>query len=123
MEPALLIRTAVVLLSLAALVGMALAGIRLSGAPYPPAALAMAHGLLAGAALTLLLYGAFTVGLPSMALAALALLLPAAALGTWLNLGFHARLRPIPLTPMAIHVLVALAGFSALLFVLIQGGA
>ena len=121
MEPALVLKTSAVLLGLAALGGMALAGIRLTGAPYPPAALAMGHGLLAGAALTLLLYAAVTIGIPPLALVALAVLATAAALGVWLNLGFHARLRPIPIPPMVIHALLAVLGFAALLLVLVQG--
>lgn len=123
MEPALVLKTAAALLGLAALGGMALAGIRLTGKPYPPAALAMGHGLLAGAALTLLVYAALTVGIPALALVALAILVAAAALGTWLNLGFHARLQPIPMAPMAIHALLATAGLAVLLLVLVQKGA
>lgn len=121
MEPAHVLATSTVLLALAALGGMALAGIRLAGRPYPPAALAMAHGLLAGAALTLLLYAGLTAGLPRLAWAGLAILLPAAALGAWLNLGFHARQRPIPMAPMAVHALLAVAGFSLLLLGLMGG--
>jgi len=118
-EPALVLKTSAALLALAAVVGMALAGIRLTGKPYPPAALAMAHGLAAGAALTLLIYAAFTVGVPRLAAAATAILMVAAAIGAWLNLGFHARQQPIPLTPMTVHILVAVAGFAVLLLALI----
>jgi hypothetical protein len=123
MEPDLVLKTAVVLLAVAALGGMAMAGLRLRGAPHPPASFAMAHGLLAGAALTLLLYAAFTVGIPPLAQAAVAVLLGAALLGTWLNLGFHARLQPIPIRPMIVHALVAVAGFTLLLLVLLVGRA
>ena len=119
MEPALVLKTAATLLGLAAVVGMALAGIRLTGKPYPPAALAMAHGLAAGAALTLLIYAAFTVGVPRMAAVAIVILALAAAIGTWLNLGFHARQQPIPLAPMTAHILIAVVGFAVLLLALI----
>lgn len=115
-----MLKTAAALLGLAALGGMVLAGIRLSGRPYPPAALAMAHGLLAGAALTLLLYAALTVGIPPLARAGTAVLVVAAAIGTWLNLGFHARQQPIPLTPMMIHALLAVSGLAVMLLVLMQ---
>jgi hypothetical protein len=119
LEPALVIKTSAALLGLAALVGMALAGIRLAGKPYPPAALAMAHGLAAGAGLTLLVYAALTVGIPASAAYATAILAAAAALGAWLNLGFHARQQPIPLGPMAAHILIAVVGFAVLLVALI----
>lgn len=122
MEPGLVLKTAAALLGIAALGGMALAGIRLTGKPWPPAALAMAHGLTAGAALTLLIYTAFTVGLPLLALIALVILGIAAAIGTWLNLGFHSRQKPIPLGPMTAHALIAVIGFAVLLLVLISGG-
>lgn len=121
MEPALVLKTAAALLGLAALGGMALAGIRLAGRPYPPAALAMGHGLAAGAALTLLVYAAFTVGLPTLALVAVGVLALAAAVGVWLNLGFHAQLKALPLGPMVLHALIAVAGFTILLLVLLQG--
>ena len=119
MEPALVLKTAAALLGLAAVVGMALAGIRLTGKPYPPAALAMSHGLAAGAALTLLIYAALTVGIPATAAYATAILAAAAAIGAWLNLGFHAQQKPIPLGPMTAHILVAVAGFCVLLLALI----
>ena len=110
-----MLRTAAVLLGIAAAIGMTLAGIRLARDPYPPAALAMAHGLAAGAALTLLIYAACTAGISKVALGAIALLLAAAGLGTWLNLGFHARQRAIPIGAMTAHALIAVTGFAALL--------
>ena len=81
MEPVLIMKTASVLLALAALGGMTMAGILFSGKPQPPTWLAMAHGLLAAAAITLLLYAYFTVGLPSLACWALLLFLIAAGGG------------------------------------------
>lgn len=115
MDPLLAVKTAAALLALAAIGGMTLAGIRLAGSPYPPAALAMAHGLAAGAALTLLLFVAFTVGVSRGIGIAAGVLVTAAGIGTWLNLGFHARQRPIPIGPMAVHALIATAGFMVLL--------
>jgi hypothetical protein len=118
MEPALMVRTAAALLGLAALGGMALAGIRLTGKPYPPAALAMVHGLAAGAALTLLVYATFAVGVPMMVGVATSILLLAAAVGAWLNLGYHAQQKAIPMTPMVVHVVIAVTGFGVLLLAL-----
>lgn len=119
MDAALFIKVAAVLLGVAASVGLSLAGIRLAGEPYPPAALAMGHGLLAGAALTLLVFAAFTVGLPTAAALGTAILLAGAAIGVWLNLGFHARRKPIPLGAMTAHILIAVAGVAVLLGALI----
>ena len=54
----------IVLVAITAAGGLAMAGVRLFGDRNPPAWLAMLHGLLAGAGLTLLLFAAFAVGLP-----------------------------------------------------------
>jgi hypothetical protein len=50
-----------------------MAGIRFAGKPQPPTWLAMLHGFLAAAAVRLLLYAYFTVGLPALACWALLL--------------------------------------------------
>jgi len=89
MEPTLILRTSTVLLAIAALGGLVLAGYRFAGNRQPPTALAMLHGFLAAAAVTLLLYAAATVGLPGMALVALLLFLLAAGGGVILNLNYH----------------------------------
>src|SRR5712671_4070385 len=95
MEPVLIMKTACVLLAVAALGGLTLAGISFGGKP-PPAWLAMLHGLLAAAAVTLLLYAYFTVGLPPLASWALLLFLVAAAGGAFLNLNYHWKMLPLP---------------------------
>src|SRR5690349_11832069 len=118
MEPALIVKTATALLGLAALGGMVLAGIRLTGQPYPPAALAMVHGLAAGAGLTLLIYATLAVGVPILVGVATSVLMAAAALGAWLNLGYHAQQKAIPMVPMVVHIVIAVAGFGTLLLAL-----
>jgi hypothetical protein len=75
MEPVLIMKTASVLLAISALGGMTMAGIRFAGKPQPPTWLAMLHGFLSAAAVTLLLYAYFTVGLPALASWALLLFL------------------------------------------------
>lgn len=115
MEPVLIMKTASALLGIAALGGLAMAGIRFAGKPQPPAWLAMLHGFLAGAAVTLLLYAYFTVGLPALACWALVLFLIAAAGGAFLNLNYHARMLPLPMGLIAGHAGVAVAGFALLL--------
>jgi len=64
MEPGLVLLTSTVLLAIAAAGGLLMAGMRFVGDRSPPAALAMLHGFLAAAAVSLLLYAAATVGLP-----------------------------------------------------------
>ncbi|NDZ17869.1 hypothetical protein C7T35_27810 [Variovorax sp. WS11] len=115
MEPATILRTATILFAIAAVGGLIMAGIRFAGDRQPPVALAMLHGFLAAAAVTLLLYGAVTIGLPSMALGALALFLLAAAGGAILNLNYHWKQRPLPKWLVLVHGLIAVAGFLLLL--------
>ena len=115
MEPALVLLTATVLLAISALGGLVMAGIRFAGQPHPPIALAMLHGFLAAAAVTLLLYAAATVGLPSMALTALVLFLVAAAGGVILNLHYHWKNIALPKWLVVVHAVVAVLGFVLLL--------
>jgi hypothetical protein len=115
MEPVLTMKTASVLLAITALGGLTMAGIRFAGKPQPPTWLAMLHGLLAGAAVTLLLYAYFTVGLPALACWALLLFLIAAAGGAFLNLNYHWKMLPLPKALIVGHAGVAVAGFALLL--------
>ena len=68
-----------------------MAAIRLKGVDRPPSSFAMAHGVLAAAALTLLIYSWFTVGIPQLAQIATGVLVLAAPGGTYLNLRFHSE--------------------------------
>ena len=115
MEPLLAMKTACVLLGVSALGGMTMAGMRFGGRPLPPSWLAMLHGLLSGAALTLLLYAYFTVGLPALACWALLLFLGAAAGGVFLNLNYHAKNLPLPIAIIVGHAGIAVVGFALLL--------
>ena len=115
MEPAKILLTSTVLLAMAAAGGLLMAGIRFVGDRSPPAALAMLHGFLAAAAVTLLLYAAATVGLPGLALVALALFLAAAGGGAILNLNYHWKQRPLPKWLVVVHAGAAVAGFVLLL--------
>jgi hypothetical protein len=112
MEPALIMKTSSVLLAIAALGGLTLAVISLKA--RPPAWLAMLHGLLAAAAVTLLMYAYFTVGLPVLAGWALLLLLLAAAGGAFLNLNYHWKMLPLPKGLIVGHAAAAVAGFGLL---------
>ena len=114
MEPASILITSTVLLAIAAAGGLVMAGIRFMGDRPPPASLAMLHGFLAAAAVTLLIYAAATVGLPGMALVALALFLAAAVGGAILNLNYHWRQLPLPRWLVIVHAIAAVAGFALL---------
>ena len=94
-----------------------MAGIRFAGNRQPPIALAMLHGFLAAAAVTLLLYAAATVGLPGMALVALVLFLVAAGGGVILNLNYHWKQLPLPKWLVVVHAAAAVVGFVLLLVV------
>lgn len=115
MESILFLQTASVLLAITAVGGLAMAGMRFAGKPQPPTWLAMLHGLLAGAAITLLLYAYFTVGLPSLAAWALMLLVLASAGGVYLNLNFHWKMLPLPKGIIVGHAGAAVVGFVLLL--------
>lgn len=123
MDALSMMKTAVVLLALAAVGGLTMAVIRFRGADRPPSAFAMGHGVLAAAALTLLLYAAVTAGLPPMAMVATGILVIAAAIGTALNLMFHVKLLPLPKTPIVVHGLVAALGFVLLLVAVLNAPA
>ena len=116
MEPTLMMQTASVLLTLTALGGLIMAAIRFRGKPHPPTWLAMLHGFLSSAALTLLTYAYFTVGLPGMGQVALALFLFAAAIGTYININYHWEMLPLPKGLVLAHAAIAGSGFVLLLF-------
>jgi len=114
MEPALMMQTATGLLAVSAAGGLTMAVIRFSGKPHPPTWLAMLHGFLSAAALTLLIYAYFTVGLPGMAQLALLLFLIAAAGGAFMNLNFHWKMLPLPIGLVLGHAGIAICGFLLL---------
>jgi hypothetical protein len=120
MDAITMMKTAAVLLAIAALGGLLMAIIRFKGADRPPSSIAMLHGLLAGSALTLLIYAAVTVGIPTLALIATGLLIIVAIVGVSLNLMYHAKMLPLPKQTVVIHGLVAVVAFVLLLAALIN---
>lgn len=114
MDPRTMLQTAVVLLALTALGGLLLAGLRFSGRTHLPPPLAMLHGLLAGAGLTLVLYAGLAAGMPGLAWGGLALLVVAALGGLVLNLGYHWKNRPLPIPVVLVHAAIAVTGFVLL---------
>jgi hypothetical protein len=106
---------AAVIIGLAAVGGLTLAGIRLSGKPRPPTWMAIGHGIVAVTGVGLLVYVALTTGLPTMALVALGFFAAAAVGGAILFLGFHMAEKALPIPLVIGHGLVAVTGFVILL--------
>lgn len=114
-------RAAVILLGITALGGLSMAILRWRGAPRPPDWLAMLHGLLAAAGLTLLIHAALTVGVPSTAMLGLGLFVIAALGGAILNLRFHARQLPLPKGWIVGHAALAVVAYGLLLLAMRAG--
>jgi hypothetical protein len=104
-----------IVLGLAALGGLAMAGIRLTGAPRPPTWLALGHGAIALTGLGLLIYTAATSGIPELAQVALGIFMLAALGGLVMFLGFHLKNKPLPILFVVGHGLIALTGLALLL--------
>jgi hypothetical protein len=102
------------LFGLAALGGIVMVSIRLGSRHNPPTWLAMGHGLLAAAGLTLLAWSALRTSVDVYAQVALVLFLLAAVGGMVLNLKFHARGIALPLALIWAH-----AGLAVLAFILL----
>lgn len=114
MEPAAIV------LGLAALGGLTLAGIRLSGTPRPPTWMALGHGTVAATGLALLIYAAMIHGIPWLAQAALGILVLAAAGGAAIFLLFHLKKLALPIPLVIGHGLVAVTGLVLLLVSIFQ---
>jgi hypothetical protein len=95
--------------------------IRFSGRDYPPMALAIIHGLFAAAGLIALLVVVFTSAVAMLAKIALILFI-GAAIGGFVMLGYHTKRRPLPISYVVIHGLVAVIAF-VLLIVAMMGQA
>jgi hypothetical protein len=120
MEPALMMKTSLALLTLTALGGVLMAIPLFGRNANPPSWIVMLHGLLAASALTLLLYAFFTTRLPMLATWALGLFLIAAAGGLLLNLGYHAKSVLLPRGIVIVHAGAAVAGYLCLLMAVLK---
>ena len=114
MEPKLLLHSSAWLLVATALGGLAMAYVRFGRRENPPSWLAMAHGFLAAAGVTLLAYASLTVGVPTLANWGLVLLLIAAAGGVVMNLGYQLKDVALPAWLVIVHAAIAVAGFLML---------
>lgn len=114
MDVQTMLRTAVILLAITALGGLLMAGMRFSGRPQPPTLITMVHGLLAASGLTLVLYVAFTAGLPGSGWIGLLLLLAAVLGGLVLNLRYHWERLELPIPLILGHAAAAAIGLVVL---------
>ena len=121
MDVASMLQVSVLLFLVAALGGVTMAGIRFAGKHNPPAWLAMFHGLLAAAGLTLLAYAALAEGVPAMAQLALLLFLVAASGGAVLSLRYKWNNLLLPAWLVIVHALAAVLGFVLLAAVVLLG--
>jgi FtsH-binding integral membrane protein len=112
---------AAVVLGFAALGGLTLVAIRLSGKLIPPTWMAVGHGLVAATGLAILAYFVSTDGGPQLVKIALGVFVLAAAGGAGIFLGFHMRNRPLPIPLILGHGLIAVTGYVLLLAGLYRG--
>jgi hypothetical protein len=105
---------AAVLFAIAALGGVIMALIRFSGRDYPPVALAVIHGLFAAAGLITLIIAAIAPGVALSIRIALLLFL-GAAIGGFSLVYYHAKSRPLPISYVVVHGLVAVIAFVILI--------
>ena len=111
MNSALLIQCSAWLLVLTAAGGLVMAFIRFGReGKNPPSWLAMLHGFLAAAGVTLLAFAGLSSGMPGTAWAGLVLLLLAAGGGVIMNLGYHVQAEPLPKWLVGVHSILALVG-------------
>jgi glucose uptake protein GlcU len=105
---------AAILFAIAALGGMIMAMIRFSGRDYPPAFLAVVHGVFAAAGIVTLLVAALAPGVALTIRIALILFI-GAAIGGFSLVYYHAQSRPLPISYVGVHGLVAVVAFIILI--------
>ncbi len=118
MDTQTILFVACVLFGVAGAGGIVMALIRLGKKTNPPHWIAMLHGFIAAAGVTLLAYVTIFAQVPDLAQLALLAVLLAAAGGVWMNLGRHQQGVLIPNSIMVAHALVAVAGVALLLLAL-----
>ena len=105
---------AAILFAVAAVTGIAIAFIRLSGRDLPPMGLALLHGLFAASGLVALAIVAVAPGAAQWARISLGIFV-VAALGGFVLFSFHLRRRALPVPIIGIHGFVAVIAFVLLL--------
>ena len=105
---------AAILFAIAAITGLAIAFIRLSGRDLPPMGLALLHGLFAASGLVALAIVAVAPGAAQWARISLGIFV-VAALGGFLLFSFHLRRRALPVPIIGMHGFIAVIAFVILL--------
>jgi glucose uptake protein GlcU len=105
---------AAILFAIAALGGIVMALIRFSGRDYPPVFLAVIHGVFAAAGIVTLLVAALAPGV-ALSIRVALILFVGAAIGGFALVYFHANKRPLPISYIVIHGLVAIIAFIILI--------
>lgn len=116
-----MINAAAAVLGLAALGGLTLAVMRLSGTLLPPTWIALVHGAIAATGLALLISVVVAGGVAWLINAALGVLVLAALGGATIFLGFHMRNRALPIPLVIGHGLIAITGYVLLLVRIFRG--
>lgn len=120
MDASKMLEVSAVLFTIAALGGIVMAIVRLGGKRNPPTWLAMAHGMLAAAGLTLLAYAACVFDVPMLAIYALILFVLAALGGVYLNLVFHWNRALLPAGILYAHAAISVVGYVLLLMAVLR---
>jgi hypothetical protein len=107
---------AAILFALAALGGLTMLALRLSGMERPPTWLAIGHGLIGLGGVAALGFAHTQSPLPAPALWALGVFIFAALGGATIFVGFHLREQPLPIPLILGHGLVAATGLGLLLY-------
>jgi len=121
MNAELMLQVSTLLFLVAALGGGTMAVIRFGGKHNPPAWLAMLHGLLAAAGLTLLAYATLVAGVPGIAQLSLLLFLVAALGGAVLSLRYKWNRVLLPAWLVIVHAIAAVVGFVLLVAAVLLG--
>jgi hypothetical protein len=113
---------AVLLFGVAAIGGVIMALMRVSGREIPPLWLALVHGVIAASGLVSLIISVAVTASHLPALIALSGFI-VAALGGFALFSFHLRRKALPLPLVGVHALVAVLSFGILLWGVVSAAA
>lgn len=114
MEAIRMLQVATYVFALTALGGILMGWLRFSTGRNPPSWMAMGHGLLAAAGVTLLAYAVFALDAPGLALVSLLLFLGGSLGGVFLNLHYHLNDKPLPKGIVIAHAAISVVAFVLL---------
>ena len=115
MDAQTMTQVAIILFAIAALGGLVMAFQVFRGRDRPWSWLAMLHGLLGAAGLTLLLYATAMAGVAQLVNVGLVVLVAAAIGGAYLALKYHVNMLPLSRPVVLGHAALAIVGFVLVL--------